>query len=47
MRLRRYLTCQLCGGTLMLLGQLGRLAWYRCRHCGFDFSKEFKRREKH
>lgn len=41
MRLRRYVACKLCGGTLMLPGQLGRLAWYRCRHCGIEVSREF------
>lgn len=45
MRLRQYLShpCSLCGGTLILLGQLGRLAWYRCRACGMEFSRELKR----
>jgi DNA-directed RNA polymerase subunit RPC12/RpoP len=46
MRLRRYVACKLCGGTLQLLGQLGRLAWYRCRHCGIEVSKEFRRESK-
>ena len=28
-----------CGGDLHLLGILGRLAWYRCRHCGMQYSR--------
>lgn len=28
--------CTLCGGPLVILGQLGRLMWYRCRDCGMD-----------
>lgn len=32
-------TCRLCGGLLYLLGVLGKLKWYRCRHCGMEFSK--------
>ena len=26
--------CGLCGGPLMLLGVLGKLAHFRCRNCG-------------
>jgi len=33
-------TCGLCGGPLVPLGQLGRLTWYRCRHCGMQFHCE-------
>lgn len=24
---------------LIPLGRLGRLAWFRCRHCGMDLSR--------
>ena len=30
--------CSLCDGPAYLLGILGRLAWFRCRHCGTDFN---------
>jgi hypothetical protein len=36
--------CRLCGGLLCLLGQLGLLAWFRCRDCGMQFSKTRKPR---
>ena len=30
-------TCPACHScTPILLGQLGRLLWYRCRYCGID-----------
>lgn len=32
--------CTLCGGELMLLGQLGRLVHVTCRNCGMQFSHE-------
>jgi predicted nucleic acid-binding Zn ribbon protein len=32
--------CPACGGIGMLLGQLGRLFWFRCRQCGIDFSSK-------
>lgn len=32
------MTCDMCGGTLMPLGVLGRLSWFRCRQCGIEFS---------
>ena len=31
--------CPVCPGRGMVLGQLGRLRWYRCRDCGIDFSR--------
>jgi tRNA(Ile2) C34 agmatinyltransferase TiaS len=30
--------CPMCGGTGMLLGQLGHREHYRCRDCGMDYS---------
>ena len=30
--------CCLCGGQLILLGQLGRTKQFRCRQCGMIFS---------
>ena len=35
--------CQLCGGLLAFLGQLGLLLWFRCINCGMDFSRRRKR----
>jgi len=34
------MTCKCCGGMLIFLGQLGRLIWLRCQHCGCDQSCE-------
>ena len=31
-------TCQLCGGVLGILGHLGRLTHWLCRHCGMLYS---------
>jgi hypothetical protein len=32
--------CPACGGEEpVVLGQLGRLQWYRCRDCGIDFNE--------
>ncbi len=31
--------CPTCGGLGTLLGQLGALLWYRCRHCGTEFNR--------
>ena len=28
--------CIICGGPLVLLGELFKLAWFRCRDCGMD-----------
>ena len=28
--------CRVCGGTLVVLGALGRVAHFRCRDCGAD-----------
>jgi len=33
------LSCLLCEGPLMLLGDLGGLGWFRCRDCGMEFSR--------
>ncbi len=30
--------CPACGGEGLPLGILGRLAWFRCRDCGTEFS---------
>ena len=30
--------CPQCHGLGCLLGRLGRLVWYRCRACGWEFS---------
>lgn len=32
------MTCEICGGPLLLLGVLGSLAHYNCRDCGMMFS---------
>lgn len=32
--------CPACDGDLVSLGALGRLSWFRCRHCGAQFSTE-------
>ena len=37
--------CQLCNGTLALLGQLGNLKHYRCINCGMMFSRAGRRRK--
>jgi len=29
--------CPLCGSTGELLGPLAKLAWFRCRGCGYIF----------
>ncbi len=34
------LGCPVCSGLGYLLGQLGRLLWFRCRGCGIEFSCE-------
>lgn len=32
--------CPLCDSNeVNILGQLGRLVWYRCRSCGIDFNQ--------
>lgn len=30
--------CPVCSGTAIHLGNLGPVAWYRCRQCGAEFS---------
>lgn len=32
--------CSACGGALQSLGVLGRVAWFRCRACGLEQSRE-------
>lgn len=34
--------CCACAGPLAFLGQLGRLLWFRCIHCGLDQSWQQK-----
>lgn len=36
--------CALCSGPLALLGELGNLRHYRCRHCGADWTRPVGRR---
>lgn len=36
--------CPLCPGHGVLLGTLGRLRWYRCRDCGWDFNRPARSR---
>lgn len=38
--------CKLCGGVLELLGALGWLKHYRCRHCGMMFTRKARRPRK-
>lgn len=33
-----YITCPLCDGVGVGMGQLGNLFWYRCQNCGTEFS---------
>ena len=30
--------CKLCNGLLQFLGNLGLMDWFRCRHCGMEWS---------
>lgn len=32
--------CPMCYGTGESLGTLGKLMWYRCRQCGWNFPEE-------
>ena len=34
-----YADCPVCDGIGALLGQLGKLSWYRCIDCGIDFNQ--------
>jgi rubrerythrin len=34
--------CPVCDGRGTPLGRLGWLRWWRCRHCGLDFSTRDK-----
>jgi rubredoxin len=38
--------CPQCSGEPWLLGELGRLMWYRCRQCGWQWSHRSLRRPK-
>jgi len=35
-------TCPQCGGPGVPLGTLGKLAHFRCRNCGWDFSADLE-----
>jgi len=37
--------CLLCPGQGDFLGALGRARWYRCRDCGYLFTKLARRRK--
>jgi tRNA(Ile2) C34 agmatinyltransferase TiaS len=43
------ITCPACDSvqpkSAALLGSLGRMTYYRCRHCGMDFSKTKRPRD--
>ena len=30
--------CKFCGGMLKFLGLLGFADWYKCNHCGFEWT---------
>jgi anaerobic ribonucleoside-triphosphate reductase len=30
--------CSVCNGKGIPLGVLGKLSWFRCRNCGWEFS---------
>ena len=32
--------CPVCGGEGYALGTLGCLDWWRCRHCGAEYSTD-------
>lgn len=32
--------CPLCGGPGSYLGQLGKLHWFRCRDCGWEWGQK-------
>lgn len=40
-------TCPLCQGPGIALGSMGCLRWYRCRHCGMDFSQSARPKTRH
>jgi tRNA(Arg) A34 adenosine deaminase TadA len=31
-------SCSMCAGLAILMGILGKKAWYRCQNCGIEFS---------
>ena len=33
------MTCEICGGPLLLMGTLGHLDHVKCRNCGMWFTK--------
>ena len=37
--------CEQCQGDLVILGVLGNLAHFRCRHCGAECSKKLEPEE--
>lgn len=37
-------TCPMCSGEGVLLGPMGALNWFRCRHCGWTFSRPRRQR---
>lgn len=37
------MNCPVCGGERSELGVLGRLRWFRCRACGWEWSKRIRR----
>jgi len=38
-------SCPACEGPGLLLGALGKLLWFRCRHCGVEFSVKEEKHE--
>lgn len=40
---REWRACPMCNGEGAPLGQLGHLLHFRCRQCGWDFSREVPR----
>jgi hypothetical protein len=32
------MNCKSCGGDCFHLGNLGHIAWWRCRYCGAEWS---------
>lgn len=36
-------TCPYCKGTACVLGNLGRIIYYRCQDCGIQFSVQPKK----
>jgi tRNA(Ile2) C34 agmatinyltransferase TiaS len=36
--------CPQCSGVGVMMGVLGMLRWFRCRNCGFEFSRKIRKR---